>query len=98
MIASLKKKTRRKRKKSIKHIKGVCSACGKKHRLTVNAWREARWHDYWPACFKCGERVYPTKRACRVCNAVLRSGNFGDLCAVCERKVALDPLADLSTH
>jgi hypothetical protein len=67
-------------------LRGVCSACGRRKLVPLSDWRAARYRDSWPVCSFCTAWLYPIKRKCLACNAVLRNGNLGNLCGPCERK------------
>ena len=76
----------RRGKKRTALLTGVCSECGRRSRRNLMVWLFARHNEAWPSCRACGGRVYPKKRRCKKCAAVLRDGNFGSLCAPCQAK------------
>jgi len=67
-------------------IEGRCSVCGHTRAIRKRVWLEAWRRNFTPACKKCGSRIYPVKRTCQSCNAVLRSENLDRHCAPCQRK------------
>jgi len=86
MIAIINEKINPRQKKKSLCVTGVCGTCGKRQSVHSIVWHCARSHETWPTCKKCKEHVYPIKRSCKGCSAVLRNGNLGELCAVCKHK------------
>jgi Holliday junction resolvase RusA-like endonuclease len=86
VVVRMKRASERKPKPEPLVIQGSCEACGAREALTVGKWTSARRLNTWPTCGKCGAHLYPVRRNCKTCGAVLRNGNFSTQCTPCETK------------